>query len=139
MDRICRGGQLVCSFLVGLSIVAVIISGSPIARAASTVRTFTLGLSGQGRPIEVVQVGDGQRKLVVVGNTHGGPEANTHQLTLQLIDYVKANPEAVPASVRLYLIPSLNPDGLALGTRFDAAGVDLNRNMNTDLDACPEN
>lgn len=109
------------------------------ARAQPMVREFTIGSSGQGRPISAVQVGDGPRKLVVVGDTHGGPEANTYRLTLQLIDYFKANPAAVPAGVRLYLIPSLNPDGLALGTRFDGAGVDLNRNMNTNLDACPEN
>jgi hypothetical protein len=86
-----------------------------------------------------VQVGDGPRKLVVVGNAHGGPEANTYQLTSELSAHFQASPELVPPSVRLFFIPSLNPDGLALGTRFDAAGVDLNRNMNTNLDACPEN
>ncbi len=107
--------------------------------AAPLVRELDVGLSAQGRPITAVQIGDGPRKLVVVGNTHGGPEANTYRLTLELIDYFRANPQQVPPSVRLYLIPSLNPDGLALGTRFDAAGVDLNRNMNTNLDACPEN
>ncbi|WP_254150819.1 M14 family metallopeptidase [Candidatus Chloroploca mongolica] len=102
-------------------------------------RRFVLGLSAQGRPIEVVQFGDGPRKLVVVGNTHGGPEANTYRLTNELIAHLAANPELVPPSVRLFLIPSLNPDGLALGWRFDAAGVDLNRNMNTNLDACSDN
>lgn len=111
----------------------------PPAQAGPPVREFTLGLSAQGRPITVVQVGDGARKLVVVGNTHGGPEANTYRLTLQLIEHFQANPEQVPPEVRLYLIPTLNPDGLALGWRFDAAGVDLNRNMNTNLDSCPEN
>lgn len=112
---------------------------TPIAHAAPTVREFTLGLSGQGRPIQALRVGDGPRKLVVVGDTHGGPEANTYQLTIQLTDYFRAHLDAVPPGVRLYLIPSLNPDGLAIGTRFDGAGVDLNRNMNTDLDACAEN
>lgn len=109
------------------------------ALAAVFTRDFVLGQSPQGRPIEVVQFGDGPRKLVVVGATHGAPEANTHRLTLELIAHVRANPQIVPPEVRLYFIPSLNPDGLALGTRFDAAGVDLNRNMNTSLDACPEN
>lgn len=107
-------------------------------QATAVVREFTLGLSGQGRPINVVQVGNGERKLVVVGNTHGGPEANTYYLTLELIDHFRANPNEVPPEVRLYFIPSLNPDGLALGWRFDAAGVDLNRNMNTTFDGCPE-
>ncbi len=86
-----------------------------------------------------MKIGDGPRKLALVGDTHGGPEANTFELASQLADYFRAHPEEVPLSVRLYIIPTLNPDGLALGTRFNASGVDLNRNMNTDLDACPEN
>ncbi len=98
-----------------------------------------LGTSGQGRPIEVLRIGDGPRKLVVIGATHGGAEANTHQLTLQLMAHFEANPQQIPPEVRLYFIPVLNPDGLALGSRFDGAGVDLNRNMNTNFDACPEN
>ena len=102
-------------------------------------RELLLGYSAQGRPIVATQFGDGPRKLVVVGNTHGAPEGNTYRLTIALIDYLRAHPDLVPPSVRLFLIPSVNPDGIAIGWRFDAAGVDLNRNMNTNLDACPEN
>ena len=106
---------------------------------AAAVQELTLGQSSQGRPIMAVRFGTGSRKLVVVGDTHGGPEANTYILTTQLIDHFRADPGEVPASVSLYLIPTINPDGLALGSRFDANGVDLNRNMNTDLDDCSEN
>jgi predicted deacylase len=107
--------------------------------AGPSVTELTLGLSGEGRPITAVKIGDGVRKFALVGDTHGGPEANTYQLASQLADYFRAHPEEVPPTVRLYVIPTLNPDGLAGGTRFNAAGVDLNRNMNTNLDACPEN
>jgi predicted deacylase len=100
---------------------------------------ITLGSSGDGRPITALRVGDGPRKFVLVGDTHGGPEANTYYLASQLADYFRANPGEVPASVRLYIIPTLNPDGLALNTRFNARNVDLNRNMDTSVDACPEN
>ncbi|GAB4443476.1 MAG: M14 family metallopeptidase [Chloroflexi bacterium OHK40] len=112
---------------------------TPLARAQPPVRDFVLGYSPQGRPIEVVQIGAGPRKLVVVGATHGAPEANTYRLTQELIAHFRNSPEQLPPSVRLYFIPALNPDGLAIGWRFDAAGVDLNRNMNTGLDTCPEN
>src|SRR5262245_37156732 len=113
----------------------------PARPAAGAVRVvdLTLGLSGAGRPITAVRIGDGPRKFVLVGDTHGGPEANTFQLAAQLADYFRAHPDEVPPAVRLYIIPTLNPDGLAEGTRFNGAGVDLNRNMNTNLDACPEN
>jgi predicted deacylase len=107
--------------------------------AAPAVTDLTLGTSGQGRPITALKIGDGPRKFALVGDTHGGPEANTYQLASQLADYFRAHPEEVPPAVRLYIIPTLNPDGLAGGTRFNAAGIDLNRNMNTDHDACPEN
>src|SRR3982751_981681 len=110
-----------------------------VGHAAPSVTELTLGISGAGRPITAVKVGDGARKFALVGDTHGGPEANTYQLASQLADYFRAHPEEVPPEVRLYILPTLNPDGLAGGTRFNAAGVDLNRNMNTNLDACPEN
>jgi predicted deacylase len=111
----------------------------PAAQAEPTIATIEIGLSAQGRPITALRIGDGPRKLVLVGNTHGFPEANTYVLATLLADHFRANPQEVPPSVRLYIIPTLNPDGLALGTRFNARGVDLNRNMNTSHDACGEN
>ncbi|HNP73448.1 MAG TPA: M14 family metallopeptidase [Kouleothrix sp.] len=109
------------------------------ARAATQIAELTLGSSAEGRPITAVKIGGGPRKLVLVGDTHGGPEANTFQLASQLADYFRANSAEVPAQVRLYIIPTINPDGLAAGTRFNGRGVDLNRNMDTSADACPEN
>jgi predicted deacylase len=127
--------------LVPLLLLVTLLTFAPASasHAAPGVTELTLGLSGAGRPITAVKIGDGVRKFALVGDTHGGPEANTYQLASQLADYFRAHPEEVPPAVRLYVIPTLNPDGLAGGTRFNAAGVDLNRNMNTNLDACPEN
>ena len=100
---------------------------------------LTLGASTQGRPITAVRVGTGPGKLVLVGDTHGAPEANTHQLVVELIDYFRAHPGEVPADLSFYLIPTLNPDGLALDWRFNARQVDLNRNMDTSVDGCIDN
>jgi predicted deacylase len=132
LRRLWRLGALLFSAVL-------VIWPTPHSHAAANVTELVLGASGAGQPITAVKIGDGPRKFVLVGDTHGGPEANTFQLASQLAEHFRAHPDEVPPAVRLYIIPTLNPDGLAGGTRFNAAGVDLNRNMNTNFDACPEN
>lgn len=124
-------------FLLLLIVLAAPLHAAPARQPA--VEELTIGASAQGRPITALRIGDGPIKLVIVGNTHGAPEANTHALATMLADHFRANPHEVPPAVRLYIIPTINPDGLALGTRFNARSVDLNRNMNTNLDSCPDN
>ena len=98
-----------------------------------------LGESWEGRPIVGHRFGMGPRKVVLVGNIHGGTEKNTHQLALEMIAYFEENLDEVPPEVTLWIIPTANPDGLANGTRGNGRLVDLNRNADTDGDACPEN
>lgn len=108
--------------------------------------TTTVGFSVQERPITAYQFNNGPNHVVFVGGIHGGYEWNTILLAYDAIDYFLANPEAVPDSVTLHIIPSANPDGQFLATnetgrffssdvitdtvagRFNANGVDLNRN-----------
>ena len=113
--------------------------GTALAGQSPPVRDLTLGMSTQGRAIPMVRIGDGPRKLVLVGATHGWPERNTHEMSLQLIDHFRAHPEEVPSNVSLYIVPLLNPDGMQTRSRLNANSVDLNRNMNTKADTCPEN
>ena len=110
-----------------------------ITAQTSQVAELTFGESAQGRPITGTKIGTGSRKLFVVANTHGAPEANTYELALGLQTYFRQNPDMVPEAVSLYIVPTVNPDGLALGSRFNSNNVDLNRNMDTNFDACPEN
>jgi protein MpaA len=79
-----------------------------------------VGHSVQHRPIKLVHVhGDGPRVLVV-GCIHGNEPAG--------IAVVRALERTHPHA-DLWLVPVLNPDGLAAGTRQNAHGVDLNRNF----------
>ncbi len=66
-----------------------------------------------------------------MGDTHGAPEATTDTLMTAAADYYRQHREEIPAEVTAYFIPTINPDGLANGSRLNADGVDLNRNWAT--------
>jgi hypothetical protein len=81
----------------------------------------------------VYRIGHGPSKRALIGGIHGGYEWNTVALMSETLEYVIAHPEAIPDAVTLYIVPVMNPDGLAAGTdrvhgRMNANRVDLNRN-----------
>ncbi len=115
-----------------------------------------IGKSVEGRDIELYQYGQGTTELLFVGGIHGGYEWNTTLVAHNLMDYLAANPEAIPSNIKVTVIPTLNPDGLysVVGTaerfsptdvpssqttviagRFNANKVDLNRNFDCDWQA----
>jgi hypothetical protein len=112
-----------------------------------------LGFSAGGRPILAYRFGSGPVGAVFVGGIHGGYEWNTILLAYQALDYFAAVPPELLAGQTLYIIPSANPDGqqAVAGTagrftpdmvaansrpgRFNANGVDLNRNWECDWSA----
>jgi hypothetical protein len=98
-----------------------------------------LGQSWHGRPIVGHWFGRGRHKVVLVGNIHGGTEENTYRLALEMIAHYEDNLEEIPSDVTLWVIPTVNPDGLAYETRRNAHGVDVNRNSYTNGDSCVEN
>ncbi|MCA9364113.1 hypothetical protein KC727_02750 [Candidatus Kaiserbacteria bacterium] len=117
---------------------------------APAVVSRQIGTSVEGRPIEAYTFGSGPTQLLFVGGIHGGYEWNSVLLAYQFLDYLTANPSVIPETLSVSVIPSLNPDGVALVTgtggrfsvtdvheeglptgtgRFNANGVDLNRNF----------
>ena len=86
-------------------------------------RIERLGRSVQGRPINVVRIGDpaAPRKVLVVGAIHGDePEGR------KIVDLLRNT--VPPPGAEVLLVRNLNPDGLQRHTRQNAHGVDLNRN-----------
>jgi hypothetical protein len=86
-------------------------------------RRVLLGDSLEGRTIYAYRLGNpAARKLLVVGSVHGDEPAGL-EVTRRLLRV------APPVHAELWIVPTLNPDGLARRTRANAAGVDLNRDF----------
>jgi murein peptide amidase A len=98
-----------------------VIAALLIATPASA-RTALLGRSWQGRPIEAIEVGNRSgTRVLVVGCIHGNETAG--------IAIARALERLAPRDLDLWIVPDLNPDGVAADTRQNAHGVDLNRNF----------
>jgi protein MpaA len=88
----------------------------------ASARTVLLGRSWQGRPITAVEVGNPSgTPVLVVGCVHGNETAG--------IAVADALERLSPRDLDLWVVPDLNPDGVAADTRRNAHGVDLNRNF----------
>jgi protein MpaA len=87
---------------------------------ATLATAVVVGHSVQHRPITLVHVAGTGPRILVVGCIHGNEPAG--------IAIVRALERTHPKA-DLWLVPVLNPDGLAAGTRQNAHGVDLNRNF----------
>jgi murein peptide amidase A len=90
--------------------------------AAAPAKTVILGRSWQGRPITAVEVGNPAGvRVVVVGCIHGNETGG--------IPIAQALERIAPRDLDLWIVPVLNPDGVAADSRHNAHGVDLNRNF----------
>ena len=121
----------------------------PVAAATLEPIHTVIGLSVEGRNVDAYTYGNGEVKLLFVGGIHGGYEWNSVILAYQFMDYLEANPKSLPDNLTVAIIPSANPDGVfkVIGKeglfaisdvpissdespgRFNANGVDLNRNF----------
>lgn len=90
----------------------------------------TIGYSRQGRPITAYYFGNGGASVVYTGAIHGN-ELSTQALMYQWIDYLEVNAHRIPAGRTIVVVPQINPDGVATGSRVNAHNVDLNRNFAT--------
>jgi len=93
-----------------------------------------LGRSVEGRPIEVhtyfpdrtpaggIQSGE---LTLLIGCTHGDERATATLLE----SFIRLHLETGSLSSPVAVVPVLNPDGYAHDTRYNARGVDLNRNF----------
>jgi murein peptide amidase A len=84
-----------------------------------------LGRSAEGRPIRGRCFGGTGSALLVFGGIHGDEPASVASL-IELAARLDAEPRR---PIPVWLLPAVNPDGLARGIKNSARDVDLNRNF----------
>ncbi|MFZ9630352.1 MAG: DUF2817 domain-containing protein [Ilumatobacteraceae bacterium] len=83
----------------------------------------TIGTSVEGRPLTAWHRGtSGGVVMLVVGVIHGDEDAG-----LAILD--EMTDVELPPNLDLWVLPAINPDGVAHQVRGNAHGVDLNRNF----------
>jgi len=79
------------------------------------IQKYPIGKSAGGLVINLFEIGVGPRKILFVGGTHGN-EVGTIKLACHITNWLNANKENFP-NLSFYIIPCLNPDGLALARK----------------------
>ncbi|WP_172798201.1 M14 family zinc carboxypeptidase [Mycobacterium sp. GA-1285] len=86
----------------------------------------TIGSSVRGAPIRILHVGRGPRKVLFIGGIHGD-EKEGLTTTIELPTAFES--AGLADTVTLTILEDANPDGRAANTRFNANGIDVNRNF----------
>ncbi len=99
-------------------------AASPATGTQTFEETVRVGTSVEGRPIVAVhRWSDGAtRTMLVIGSIHGDERAGERVVR-------RLRSASVPDGVDLWLVRTMNPDGVAADRRSNATGVDLNRNF----------
>ena len=101
------------------------------ARYPERMRLEEAGRSYQGRPIHLMTLGSGERKILLWSQMHGDEPSATPAL-LDLADFLLGGAggpaaEEILGELTLLVVPMLNPDGSELYERRNAQGIDVNR------------
>jgi protein MpaA len=105
----------------------VIVRVLPLPAPKPVILRLIAGESIENRPIAYTVFGQGPDVTFILAAIHGNENAGT-PLVHRLERYLQQHPELLEGR-RIVLLPVANPDGVARNSRYNARGIDLNRNF----------
>jgi murein peptide amidase A len=100
---------------------------TPVPQSVRPHAGAIIGYSVQRRPIELHTFSPGEHPVLIIAAIHGD-EPTSAVVATALINLLAQYPQTL-ANVPVAIVPIMNPDGYAAGTRVNARKVDLNRNF----------
>jgi hypothetical protein len=105
--------------------------GQIIEVGGGTVRRREMGESIEGRNITLLSAGTGPRSVLLWSQMHGDEPTATLAL-LDILNWMSQSPrdssiEEILSAITVHVIPLVNPDGAERRMRYNAAGIDINR------------
>ena len=100
----------------------------------------SIGQSVEGRELWVIEISDNpgineiEPEFKYIANMHGD-ETVGRELSLYLIEWLASNyginqrATDLVNNIDIFIMPSMNPDGFENGSRYNANGIDLNRDF----------
>lgn len=90
-----------------------------------------LGKSIEGRPIQLISIGEGSTSVLLWSQMHGNEPTATQSIfdifNFLTSDQIAEEKRELLQQVTLHFVPMLNPDGAEVYRRFNALGIDINR------------
>lgn len=90
----------------------------------------TIGHSVQGRPINAYYFGSGSQTILFTGAIHGS-ELSSKYIMDAWISELETRATEVPAGRQIVVVPMVSPDSVAVASRYNSRGINLNRNFPT--------
>ncbi len=106
------------------------ITGTEARLIKPAILRTVVGVSVENRLIETIVLGHGPDTIFIVATIHGNEPAGT-ALVGGLVDHL-GEQRFLLQGRKIVIVPVANPDGMAQNSRYNARGVDLNRNFAAD-------
>jgi hypothetical protein len=103
----------------------------PVVGQSDRFRVEVVGESGEGRPLRLISFGNGPASVFLWSQMHGD-ESTASMALADLYALVATQPEnpvvrRVLEGATVHTLPMLNPDGAQRFQRYNAQGIDINR------------